>query len=627
MPPGFSCTRARQLWPGADQPAFWAGAAKRWPDAFTQADARSAAASEGKFDLLGSGRTSVVGPDGRLAWHRDFKSGADYPPDILYMDLPRSLGIEGTDIKVPWELSRFQHVFGFLWTGSGEYDRVFLDQWRDWVGANPVGRGVNWACAMDVALRAISWTAAMACWWDRWDQATRRAMWAALVEHGHFIHGNLEWGPVARSNHYYSDITGLAVLGAVLAGYPPAARWARFAAGQLHRETLAQFAPDGLDKECSTSYHRLMVELATLGMLACRVSGRPLPTGSQKRIARAYEAIFVLAGASGRQVLIGDNDSGRAFPMVYRADTDVAYMYALGKALFPEADLPAGPTSPELALLFGAEAVAQAPEDPARPAGPGRCGAALRDSGLFVLGTDVNRMVVRCGPVGYRPIGAHLHLDQLSVCLSVAGREILVDPGQACYTPWPQRSLYYRSTEAHNTVTVDGQLQTWAEPDRIGYCYAAMGNPGPACEAFKAAATGARFVGRHEGYRRLSGGGDHRRAVEFHAGSMTWTVTDTLELQGPHEYVWRFHLHPEVRADRQGETWRLERGGAAVELRWVRPQGLTARLEQGWYSPCYGREEPTRTLVMAGRLADTVEAAFALCVCREAPRPHSDKTR
>ena len=621
MPQAFSCQRARQLWPGADRHAFWAEAAERWPDLFRQAKARSDAASEGVFDLLGSGETSVIDRDGRLAWHCDFKSGAEYAPDTLYMDLPRSLGIEGTDIKVPWELSRFQHVFGFIWTGSDQYEQVFLDQWRDWVEANPIGRGVNWACAMDVAIRAISWTAAMACWWDRWDEATRRAMWAALVEHGHFIRSNLEWGPVARTNHYFSDITGLAVLGAVLDGYPPAAQWARFAAKELRREILAQFAPDGLHRECSTSYHRLMVELATVGILACRLSGRQMPMACQGRIVRAYGAIRLLGGNSGRQVLIGDNDSGRTFPMDYRCDVDVGYMHALGKALFPEADLPAGAASPELALLFGPRAVEAADRCEVQPAGHGRCGAALNDSGLFVLGTDTSRMLVRCGPLGYRPIGGHLHLDQLSICLSVGGQEILVDPGQYCYTPWPERSLYYRGTAAHNTVTVDGQLQTWAEPDRIGYCYRALGNPAPVCETFDVTIDGARFVGRHAGYRRLAGGGSHRRAVEFQASQMTWTITDTLEMQGDHEYVWRFHLHPKVRAERQGDTWRLERGSVAVDLQWTCPKGLTARLEQGSYSPCYGREEPTHTLVMTGRMTDTVEAGFVLRVCREDSRP------
>jgi len=627
MPSGFSPSRARQLWPGACQPALWADAPERWGDSFTQAQARSADAAAGTFDLLGSGPTSVIDPAGGVAWHCDFKSGAEYPPSAFYMDLPRSLGIEGTDIKVPWELSRFQHVFGFLWTGSDDYEQAFLDQWRNWMEANPVGRGVNWACAMDVALRAVSWTAALACWWDRWDEPTRRAMWAGLVEHGHFIRGNLEWSPVLRTNHYFSDITGLAVIAAVLGGYPPAGEWARFAAGQLHRETLAQFAPDGMDRECSTPYHRLMVELATLGILACRVSGCDLPKASLTRIARAYQAISVLAGSSRRQVLIGDNDSGRVFPMVYRPDADVAYMHALGRALFPEADLPGGPASPELGLLFGGDAVERAGAGPAATGEPGRYGAALTDSGLFVLGTDMTRMVMRCGPLGYKPISGHMHIDQLSVCLSVAGQEILVDSGQAWYTPRPAQGLYYRSTAAHNTVTVDGQLQTWVRTDRIGYCYAALGNPDPVCEVFDVTSGGARFVGRHRGYRRLPGGGDHRREVAFQAAGMTWAVTDTLELQGDHEVVWRLHLHPEVRVDEQGERWLLERGDVAVTLQWVRPEGLTVRLEQGWYSPGYGCEEPTRTLVMAGRLTGTVEAGFVLGVCGKDPHDREGEMR
>ena len=59
------------------------------------------------------------------------------------------------DIKVPWELSRFQHftILGqaYILSKEEKYAQEFVNQVTDWIEHNPVGFGVNWACPMDVA--------------------------------------------------------------------------------------------------------------------------------------------------------------------------------------------------------------------------------------------------------------------------------------------------------------------------------------------------------------------------------------------------------------------------------------------------------------------------------------------
>ncbi len=105
-----------------------------------------------EFDLLGSGSVTL-GPT--LPWHRDFKAARDWPlqyaSDIDYMELDRP-----TDVKVPWELSRCQHFTtlgqAYWLTGDERYAQEFVAEVEDWIAGNPWGYGVNWACAMDVAL-------------------------------------------------------------------------------------------------------------------------------------------------------------------------------------------------------------------------------------------------------------------------------------------------------------------------------------------------------------------------------------------------------------------------------------------------------------------------------------------
>ena len=89
-----------------------------------------------EFDLLGSGPTEL---GRRIDWQRDFKSGRSWPLDHisrLVISYPDS-----SDIKVPWELSRFQHlpVLAAAYRLTG--DRRWLDeigtQLRDWIDRQP----------------------------------------------------------------------------------------------------------------------------------------------------------------------------------------------------------------------------------------------------------------------------------------------------------------------------------------------------------------------------------------------------------------------------------------------------------------------------------------------------------
>src|SRR5439155_7202590 len=110
-----------------------------------------------EFDLLGSGSVEL---GDRIPWLTDFKTRKTWPiqycRQIEYNELDRP-----TDVKVPWELSRCQHFArlgqAYWLTGDDRYAAEFAAEVTDWIASNPYAHGVNWACAMDVALRAVSW--------------------------------------------------------------------------------------------------------------------------------------------------------------------------------------------------------------------------------------------------------------------------------------------------------------------------------------------------------------------------------------------------------------------------------------------------------------------------------------
>jgi hypothetical protein len=294
-----------------------------------------------------------------IDWQIDFKSGYRWSEKSYFRDL--SYGDRrGADVKMPWELARLQHlsqlaiVFAAARQEAVAFDRPdllvteFRNQVIDFVATNPPGFGINWTCAMDVAIRVANILIALDLFvsagaeLDRpfLDLVTRSA-----AEHGQHILANLEWAEEGRGNHYLANIVGLLFCAAYLPRTADTDAWLGFAAAEITREADLQFLPDGGNIEASSAYHRLSGELLSfasaliLGLpgeeITAAVEGplprlaiRPpqaLPTlhepvpGLQTflaprffaKLAKAAELSRDFTKPSGEIVQWGDNDSGR----------------------------------------------------------------------------------------------------------------------------------------------------------------------------------------------------------------------------------------------------------------------------------------------------------------------------
>ena len=154
------------------------------------------------FDLLGSGPKDLKD----LPWQVDFKSGYAWDPKEHYRHV-RYGNIPGVDVKLPWELSRFQHAIllgqAYWLTGNEQYTIEFKNQFLDWIEKNPCKYGVNWACTMDVGIRAVNWI--WAFYFFRGSPAVDarfvRTFLRALYLHARFIRSNLEYRTTTIDGH------------------------------------------------------------------------------------------------------------------------------------------------------------------------------------------------------------------------------------------------------------------------------------------------------------------------------------------------------------------------------------------------------------------------------------------
>lgn len=202
------------------------------------------------------------------------------------------------------------------------------------------------------------------------------------------------------------------------------------------------------------------------------------------------------------------------------------------------------------------------------------------------------------GPTGMAPHCRRGHADALSITLSVAGEQILVDPGTYGPDEAPEWQHYFRGTRAHNTVMIDGQDQAVAEttlftchPCTSTLVQASTKDGNPYVEAI------------HDGYGRLREPVIHRRVVDFCSGSL-FLIKDTFSGTGLHKFELNLHLHPLATLIFKDTHSVIRRGQAEIAIALLGGMKFrTACGEKtppfGWYSPGPGTKDQAPVLSCA----------------------------
>ena len=568
-----------------------------------------------EFDLLGSGCVTL---DARLPWHTDFKSGRAWPvkyaPRMEYLELDRP-----SDVKVPWELSRCQHFVrlgqAYWLTGDERYAQEFVDETSDWIARNPWAFGVNWACAMDVALRAVSWiwafyffSDAMACR----SQKFRGDFLRSLYMHGEYVASHLERGEV-NGNHYLCDGVGLVFLGTFFRSTSQGRSWLETGRQIVEAEIFNQTTADGVDFEKATAYQRLVLEAFLTSGLLLQLHQVALSRQWLERLERMLEFVEAYTKPDGSVPLIGDADDGRVQKLGAQTINDHRYLLAAGAVIFNRADFKraAGSFGDEAFWLLGPdggdrfdaiEGAAPAPESKAFDAG-----------GFYVLRTDRAHVFVDCGEVGMHGRGGHGHSDITSLEIWLDGMNLVSDCGAYLYTASREWRNRFRSTAFHNVVQVDGEeLNRLVSPDHLWHL---RDDARPKDVEWRWDARADYFRGAHNGYARLDPPVLVTREVLLVKEGPEVLIRDSIDGAGPRGLVWRFHLDPALDADIDGRDVRLRSAGRDAWLQLASAaDGLTMAIETGWISPSYGVRTATRVVTLRGRvvLPQVVSVRFGL---------------
>ncbi len=506
----------------------------------------------GEYPLLGYGAPHLgMNPD----WQCDWVSGKSWPIEASgKMHIVRH---DGSDVKAPWELSRLQ--FGpvlakaYVLTNDSKYREALKSLLTDWMERNPLEKGVNWTVAMEAALRGISLCLTMELLWPF---TTEEKPWldqmtGSLWQHLRFIEAHSEFSFLRRSNHYLSNLVGLATLSAYLQGRGMGRRLGKYARA-VQREILLQTYADGGDYEASTGYQVLVAQMFLHSFVVQQRSGCVIAPPFEGRLRQMFEWIASLTDDAWKLPHLGDCDNGRVellsddiaetmLPAPERHSLHVRSLCGLASYLL---QIPIGGGEQD-AAWFGLDPSSLAGKPEQKPV------SVMPDSGIAVLRSGEASVIFCAMPNGLHGKGSHTHCDKLSIVFRLGPEEVFCDSGSRCYTRSAELRNLDRSTRAHNTLIVDGADQNIVptDPELLFWC----GNEAVVSRIALSDEGEMAVRASHHGYSRI--GIEHQRTVQLSHGSML--VLDELTGTEQHLLELRYILGPQWQVSSEmmtGET-------------------------------------------------------------------------
>jgi hypothetical protein len=627
----FDAASWREHWVTREQPRFFAGVddaaatahefRRRFgEDAVSAVVKRAEKICRGRIDLLGYRDLSFGSP---VDWHLEPVSGKRSA--LVHWSRIDELDADGSgDKKIVWELNRCQHFVdlgrAYALTGDERFAASFAEQLNGWMEQNPPKRGINWVSSLEVAFRAIAWLWALRLFRGSLHLTPELLERATSYLHVHGRHLERYLSTYSSPNtHLTGEALGLFYLGIVLPEFERARQWRDTGSAILNAAILEHVRADGVYFEQSTYYHRYTADFYTHFSILSGRNDLGFDSDTKRRLASMFDYLLFVARPDGTTPLIGDDDGGRLMPLDQRPCDDFRAALSNGAVLFKRGELKfgAGQLAEETLWLLGAAGAKTFDELIAiEPAHSSRAFAA---SGVYVMRDgwtpDATALVIDCGPHGALT-GAHGHADALSFDLTVGGRAMLVDPGTYTYTGSASLRDRFRSTAAHNALTIEG---------------AASADPaGPFSWTRKAEGTVAQwssgprfdfFSGRHDGYTNLDPPVTHRRSILFIHGEYL-IIRDRLERSAASDCELNFQgaIGTTCASAERGVNWSAEGASDHLSLDLATFGGKGEwRINSGAVSRCYGSQEAAPTAVYSASVERDDELITFLCP-RQGPR-------
>lgn len=540
----------------------------------------------GKFDLLGYQNLSFGNPP---KWHFD-PILQKFSPKTHWSKINEVNSAQTGDKKIIWELNRHQYfaVLGqaYFYTGDEKYAAVFAEHLRDWLSQNPYKIGVNWLSSLELAFRSMSWLWAIHFFINS-PHLTDSLLFDAiksLYRQGLHIEDFLSTF-FSPNTHITGEALGLILLGEFFYECPRGKIWIEKGSQILFDEFEKQVRRDGTHVEQSTHYQRYTTEFYLHFLMFLRRAKRKIPDDFEEKLQKMGDFLQFAASPDGTTEPLADDDGGRFLFLDEAASNDFRPTLNLCAYLFERADFAFGGerATAEIVWLGGAEGLRKLARTGKKE--PSEKIRLFADGGFCTMRgawtRETNFLLIDGGAHGFLN-GGHAHADALHFVAMLKGKRIFIDSGTYNYTSDAAARKYFRSTAAHNCLTVDG-----ADSSVSAGAFSWKTMTDAQMTAFEHNADGAVWRGTHKGFEHL--GVDYEREFRFSNENEIF-VADKIFAAEHRTFALNFHLAPNVEIGIDFEI------SCEVLMNEGRKEILPT-VEECEISPRYGAKRRTKKLI------------------------------
>lgn len=315
-----------------------------------------------------------------------------------------------------YNLHYFEYLFKLAYEYSkGNNQNIYYEKFKDlitsWVDNNPYAYGDGWH-PYTVSLRISNWIATYQIFKENilCDNEFDKSLRESIFLQYKYLQYNLEKDVLG--NHYYENIKALIIGSVFFEDKKVKEKFKKELLKQLNEQILE----DGMHFELSPMYHKIILE--DLIKISYWLKDEEIYNHLVPYIKKMIDVTFSFEKNFGKTPAF--NDSADGVSKDYKSLLEVCNIYFK--------------LSPQSNTNFD-------------------------KSGYFIIEDQNKKLIFDTGEISPTYLPAHGHCDALSFELSINGSPFIVNSGTYRYESGEWRD-YFRSTKAHNTVSISGQEQS-----------------------------------------------------------------------------------------------------------------------------------------------------------------------